>query len=122
MGVKARIALVGSVLAFLVLVSQASGVLKGTYHYVRPYAERATEIVVAGWQYDRLISELRDVNEQIRRLEAQKKLLALPSEKHPRGRSLHPDDQYFLQRLYRDKAKIERALKHIDATQMPYAK
>ncbi len=69
MGMKGRIALCGSVLAFLVLVSQASGILRGTYHAVRPYADRATEIVLAGWQYDRAVAELRDVNEQIRRLE-----------------------------------------------------
>jgi hypothetical protein len=122
MGMKARVALCGSVLAFVVLVSQASGILKGTYHAVRPYADRATEIVLAGWQYDRLTSELRDINEQIRRLDAQKKLLAVPTRSDPRGKQLHPDDQYFLNRLYRDKLKLEKALNYIDQTQMPYAK
>ena len=122
MGMKGRIALSGSVLAFLILVSQASGVLRGTYHAVRPYADRATEIVLAGWQYDRAIAELRDVNEQIRRLEQKKKILAAPTRQHPRGRSLSEDDKFFLRTLYRDREKVEKALKYIDATQRPYAK
>jgi hypothetical protein len=122
MGMKAKVALCGSVLAFVVLVSQASGILKGTYHAVRPYADRATEIVLAGWQYDRLTSELRDINEQIRRLDAKKKLLEVPTHSTPRGKQLHPDDQYFLNRLHRDKMKLEKALNYIDQTQMPYSK
>lgn len=122
MGMKGRIALVGSVLAFLVLVSQASGILKGTYHAVRPYADRATEIVLAGWQYDRAVAELRDVNEQIRRLEQKKKVLAAPTKQHPRGLGLSKDDKYFLSVLYRDKDSIQKALRYIDATQRPYAK
>ena len=122
MGMKARVALVGSILAFILLVSQAGGVLRTTYHTVRPYADKVTEVLVAGWQYDRAVSELRDISEQIRRLEAKKKILAVPSKQHPRGRRLNPDDTYFLQRLYRDKKKIENLLKYIDQTQMPYAK
>lgn len=122
MGIKGRVALCGSVLAFLVLVSQASGILKGTYHAVRPYADRATEIVLAGWQYDRAVAELRDVNEQIRRLEQKKKVLAAPTRQHPRGQDLSKDDRYFLSVLYRDKDTITKALKYIDTTQRPYAK
>lgn len=122
MGMKGRIALCGSVLAFLLLVSQASGILKGTYHAVRPYADRATEIVLAGWQYDRAVAELRDVNEQIRRLEQKKKVLAATTRQHPQGLDLSKDDKYFLSVLYRDKDHIEKALKYIDATQRPYAK
>ena len=122
MGMKGRIALSGSVLAFLILASQASGILKGTYHAVRPYADRATEIVLAGWQYDRAIAELRDVNEQIRRLEQKKKILAAPTRQHPRGQRLIPDDEFFLRTLYRDREKVQKALKYIDATQRPYAK
>ncbi len=122
MGLKARIAVVGSVLAFLVIASQASGVLTGTYHWMRPYADRATEIVTAGWQYDRALSELRDINEQIRRLENKKKVLAVHTRQFPRGRRLHEDDSYFLNRLYRDRKKMEQMLKYIDQTQRPYAK
>jgi hypothetical protein len=122
MGLKGRVALVGSILAFLVLASQASGILRVTYHKVRPYADRATEIVLAGWQYDRALSELRDIKEKIRRLENKRKVLAVPTKKHPRGRTLHEDDQYFLDRLYRDKKKVEKTLQYIDQTQMPYAK
>ena len=113
MTMKGKVALCGSVLALLLLVSQASGVLVGTYHAVRPYADRATEILVAGWQYDRAVSELRDVKEQIRRLEDKKKVLAIPTMKHPRGRGLSADDEYFLGRLYRDGQKIEKTLKYI---------
>lgn len=122
MGLKARVALVGSVLAFLVLASQASGVLSGGYHWIRPYADRATEIVMAGWQYDRAVSELRDINEQIRRLENKKKVLSTPTRKHPDGRRLSADDRYFLNRLFRDRDKVQKKLKYIDATQRPYAK
>lgn len=122
MGPKARVALVGSVLAFLVLASQASGVLTGTYHWMRPYADRATEIVMAGWQYDRAVNELRDVTEQIRRLETLRKVLAVKTRDFPRGRQLSKDDEYFLGRLYRDKGEIEKKLKYIDQTQRPYAK
>lgn len=117
-----KIALAGSLLALLVLVSQASGVLKGTYHAVRPYADRATEIVLAGWQYDRAVAELRSVNEQIRRLENKKKILAAPTAQHPRGRRLSADDEFFLRTLYRDREKLEKTLKYIDATQRPYSK
>ncbi len=122
MGIKARVALVGSLLAFLALAGQASGVLTGTYHWIRPYADRATEIVTAGWQYDRALSELRDINEQIRRLENKKKVLAVHTRQFPRGRRLHEDDSYFLNRLYRDRKKMEQMLKYIDQTQRPYAK
>ncbi len=117
-----KIALAGSLLALLAVGGQASGVLTGAYHFARPYADRATEIVLAGWQYDRAVSELRDVNEQIRRLEEKKNVLAIPSRQHPRGRQLHPDDAYFLRRLYRDKERLQRMLKYIDQTQRPYAK
>lgn len=122
MGMKSRVALCGSLLAFVVLVSQASGVLKASYHAVRPYADRATEILVSGWQYDRTKSELRDVNERIRRLEDKKKLLAVQTRQHPNGRDLTKDDHYSLGKLYRDQSKLEKILRHIDKTQMPYAK
>lgn len=122
MGLKARVALIGSILAFLVLVSQASGILKATYHTVRPYADRATEILVSGWQYDRTRSELRDVNERIRRLEERKKILAIPTRQHPRGKTLHKDDVYELGKLYRDQRKLNQVLQYIDKTQRPYAK
>ncbi len=119
---KGRIALCGSVLAFIVFAGQASGVLTGAYHMVRPYADRTTEIVLAGWQYDRAVAELRGVNEQIRRLEQKKKVLAAPTRQRPRGQDLSKDDKYFLSVLYRDKDQIEKALKYINKTQRPYAK
>lgn len=122
MGIKARIVLVGSVFAGIVFASQATGVLTGTYHAVRPYAERATEVVLAGWQYDRALSELRDVKESIRRLENKKKRLAATTRQHPRGQRLNKDDDYFLDRLYRDRKRLEKMLKYIDQKQRPYAK
>ncbi len=122
MGFKGRVALGGSVLAFFLLVSQASGILRATYDKVRPYAGRATEILVSGWQYDRARAELRDVNERIRRLNEKKKLRAIPTRQHPRGQDLSKDDQYQLDKLYRDQRKLEKTLQHIDKTQMPYVK
>ena len=110
MGLKARVALIGSLLALILVVSQASGILKATYHTVRPYADRATEILVSGWQYDRTRSELRDVNERIRRFEERKKILAIPTRKDPRGKSLHKDDLYELDKLYRDQRKLQQIL------------
>ena len=122
MGLKGKVALVGSVLAVLVIAGQATGVLAGVYDWIRPYAGRATEIIVSGWQYDRAKSELRDVNDRIRRLQERKKIVGIPTEKFPRGRDLSKDDEYELQKLYRDQGKLEKVLRYIDKTQMPYAK
>jgi len=106
-------AIVSSILVFF--GAYAQGVNVGSDILQRklgkwPYATRATEFVVAGWQADRVANDLRDIKARIERLEIKRKV---------HGSGFNFQDQKELEYWYNQYRVNENTLKQIDQTRSP---
>lgn len=93
----------------------AQGVSVGTEMVQRkfgrwPYANQATEFIVAGWQADRINNDLRDIKGRIERLEIKRKVP---------GTGFNFQDQKELDYWYGEYRRNEQILKQIDQTRRP---
>lgn len=75
-----------------------------------PYASRITEVVVAGWQADRLSNDLRDIQSRIERLSVKKKI-------DPKW---SVEDQRELDYWFKQRDEAVRVLKRIEIERRPH--
>lgn len=90
-------------------VSVGTDVMHKKFGYP-PFARLSTELVVAGWQADRVNNDMRDIKGRIERLEIKKKLP---------GTVFNYQDQKELDYWYGEYKRNEEILKAIEQTRSP---